>query len=483
MKLSKILSANLTIDPEISDIVYDSRKAKKDTLFVALKGFATDGHKYIKNAYEQGCRAFLVSDDVKLNDDAVVIKTPDTRKKLSEISANFFSHPSEKLKIIGVTGTKGKTTFCSMMYEILKNSPHKVGLIGSLGVFYGKIYKETDNTTPESYEIQKNLSEMVDAGVEYVVIESSSLGLKRHRLDDVKFEYGVFTNLGREHIGGTDHEDFEDYINSKALLFKKSKNAVVYRDDKFAERITSGCKGNKLYYGESEDCDLILKSHKDILRKGFIGCEFEVSDKKQEEKFTLSMPGKYNALNATGAILLSRKLGISDEIIKRALKNLKVDGRTELMYSDNGINIVVDFAHEGMSMENVLKTLKTMTDGRLISLFGSVGGHAFDRRSQMGEASGKYADLSIITDDDSGNESAEEIAKEIAKSVEKVGGKYIIEADREKAIDLAVSILKSGDVLVLCGKGNETIMKTAGKIIPYNEKKVLEKVLYKYNFL
>lgn len=481
MKLSKIIEKEVKEDQEITNIVYDSRKAKKGTLFVALKGFLNDGHKYVNDAYNQGCRAFLVSDDVELSDDAVVIKAENTRRELSRISANFFSHPSRSMKVIGVTGTKGKTTFCKMMYDILKNSSYKVGLIGSLGVFYNDCFERTVNTTPESFEIQRVLSDMNKSGIEYVVIEVSSLGLKRNRVDDVDFEYGVFTNLGREHIGGTDHPDFEDYLKSKAKLFLKSKNAVIYMDDKYADVVTKGCQGKKLYYGEKDGADLVLDSCDNFVSKEFFGSKFTVFDNEKSETFELSMLGKFNALNATGAVLLSRTLGVSDDILKSTLKNISVSGRCELLYSKNDIRIIMDFAHEGMSMENLLKTLRTITKGKLTAVYGSVGDHAYNRRSQLGTAAGKYSDLSVITTDDPGFESPSKIAEEIAQSVNKVGGKYIVEIDREKAIDKAVSMLEPGDVLALCAKCDEPYMKILGENIPYSERESLNKALEKYN--
>lgn len=484
MKLSQILcgvetSGNFDPNTQIDDIVYNSRKAKPGTVFVCLCGAKSDGHGFAKSAYENGCRTFLCQKEVTLPQDAQVIYCADTRAALAVLSCNFFRHPSKEISVIGITGTKGKTTTAHIVRHVLDEAGIKCGIIGTVGAGYGDVKLATVNTTPESYELQKMFRLMADAGCKAAAIEVSSLGLKFHRTDGTHFALGVFTNLYPDHIGPNEHDSFEEYAYWKKQLFCHCEKAVINIDDEFSKDVIAACKCPVVTYGRDERADYVLKDTKKVKSGHVLGVDFTVSHQGKDRKFMISMPGEINAHNALIAIAAADMLGIGEEKIRHALSCVHVKGRGEIVETGCDFSILIDYAHNGVSLESIVQTVKAYDHNRIIALYGSVGGRTQIRRRELGLVSGAMCDLSILTADDPEDEPVENICKEIAKSVEEAGGKYVIIPDRAKAIEYAVLNAQKGDIIILAGKGHEEFMKVHGEKLPFSEKEAIFAALKK----
>ena len=485
MLLSEIFeNVNYTCDDfkdmDILDIVYSSKNAKPDTLFVALCGAFSDGHDYAESAYLLGTRVFLLSKKVSLPSDAMCIYVENTRKTLSEISANFFSHPDKELDVIGVTGTKGKTTVTHMLSTCLNMCGIKSGVIGTVGAYYDGKYVPTVNTTPESYEIHKLLRLMADAGCKTACIEVSSIGLKNHRVDTIDFSTAVFTNLSPDHIGGAEHDSFEEYSYWKKQLFKKCKKAIFNKDDLFSEEIIKEITVPYTCFSINENSELTAENIKNLRSDGFFGVGFayETGDGAFDAK--IAMPGFYSVYNALAAIAVCKEYGVPDEKIAFALEKARVRGRNELIDTNTDYTVIIDYAHNGQSFNSVIDTVKEYPHNRIICVFGSVGDRAQLRRQEMGLVCGKKADISIITTDDPGYEDPKAIAEEIASFVKKEGGEYEIIVDREEAVHYALSIAEKDDIVLILGKGHETAQKIKGEKVYYSDHDAV-KSFYKGN--
>ncbi len=482
MKLSEVLkgvsySCENFKDSEICDLAYDSRKTGEGIAFVCLVGFSTDGHRYAESAYEKGSRVFVCQNDVELPGDATVIKVEDTRKALALMSCNFFCHPSKELALIGITGTKGKTTSAHIVKFVLESGGIKTGIIGTVGASYGDVVLPTVNTTPESYELQKMLRLMVNGGCKACVMEVSSLGLKFHRTDGLHFYCGVFTNLYPDHIGTNEHESFEEYAFWKTKLFPMCQKAIVNLDDAFSENVMSNCKGEVTTYGYSRKADYVLGDYEKIKEGNILGVKFDVMSKKGQRNFTVALPGEINAGNSLIAIALGDMFGVSDEKIAKGLKAVFVKGRCELVRADEDVTVIIDYAHNGVSLKSIIETAREYEHNRIITLFGSVGGRTECRREELGSVSGALSDFTVITSDDPNFEDPKKICEEIALYCEKAGGKgkYVIIPEREKAVNHAIKISQKGDIVILAGKGHEEYMKIKGENVPFSEKKEVMK--------
>ena len=484
MLLSKLLSGVSCTCPDfadvdVADIVYDSRKAAPGTLFVALCGAFSDGHDYAEGAYLRGARAFLVQKDVALPSDAVVVKTDDTRAVLAVISGTFFGHPDRELAVIGVTGTKGKTTVTHMMRSCLDGCGIKSGVIGTVGAYYGDTFIPTVNTTPESYETQKILREMADAGCKVACMEVSSLGLKSHRVDGIRFHTAVFTNLSPDHIGGAEHDSFEEYAYWKKQLFHGCGRALLNADDPFSQEIVKelNCPYETFSMGEEADF-----SADDVVRlrgDNFFGVGFTCHTKDGSFAVKSAMPGLFSVYNALAAFGVCVNLGAGPEQAAAALATAKVRGRNECVEVPADYDVIIDYAHNGQSFHSVIDTFAEYDHNRIITVFGSVGDRAQLRRREMGEVSGRKADLSVITTDDPGFEDPQAIAEEIAAAVEKAGGQYKIIVDREQAVAYALSEAKKGDIVLILGKGHETYQKVCGEKVYYSDHEAVAKFFEK----
>ena len=468
------------LNTEITDIVYDSRKACAGSIFVAIKGETLDGHKFIQGARDKGCRVFLGTDDIEIPEDAIYIKVKNARCALSRMSANFFAHPSKELTVIGVTGTKGKTTITTSIAQVLHANGLSTGIIGTNGARYAGITEDTSNTTPESYELHRILRNMVNKGVKCVCIEVSSGGLMMHRVDDVNFALALFTNISPDNIGPKEHPTFDDYLNCKLRLFTLAKHGIVNFDDSYADTIKSYAKNHSCEIigfsidksAEDSDARYFAESVKYHDKLASFGSDFICRDKSDNSTFpyTINVPGKFSIYNALAVIGACHFMGLSNEEIAKAVPNIKVDGRVEVLDIMPGSTIILDYAHNKTSLENILTSLRAYNPSRLLCLFGSVGGRTKLRRKQLGEVASKLCDFCIITSEDPRDEDPMTIINDIAACFDESSCDYIKEVNRAKAVQTAVDMLKPGDVLVLAGKGTETYMYVGGKKIAYDEK-------------
>ena len=480
MKLSRLLEA-LSLpescdDLEITDIVYDSRKTCPGCAFVCMRGANSDGHKYAAAAAAAGASVIFAEEPVDAPS-AQVILVEDTRKALALLSAAFFGNPAQgDITVIGVTGTKGKTTTAYMIHSILESAGHKCGVIGTIGVLIGQDLIPTDNTTPMSYDVQKYLRQMADQGCQYCVMEASSIGLKDLRVYGFPFEVGVFTNFSEDHIGGVEHKDMKEYLESKAKLFSMCRVGVLNADDPSTEGVLQGHTCQVKTYGFDHPADLRGANCRHLNRPGFLGIAFEVSG---EENFTteVDIPGRFNAYNALAAMGACHELGISVEAMKQGLSTVKVKGRVEPVPVPGNYTLLLDYAHNAVSMENILTTLREYEPKRLICLFGAGGNRPKVRRYEMGEVSGKLADLSVITADNSRFEDVLDIIADIKTGMAKTDGKFIEIPDRREAIRWCLDNAQDGDIIVLAGKGHEDYQEIKGKKYPFDERVVIRELL------
>ncbi len=461
-------------DTEIEDIVYSSRNAGEGKIFVALVGAFSDGHSYCDSAYLLGSRVFLVSKNVELPSDALVITVSNTRAVLSQISANFFSHPDKEIDVIGVTGTKGKTTVTHMLAACLNECGIKSGVIGTVGAYFDGVHIPTVNTTPESYEIHRILRTMADNGCKACCIEVSSIGLKNNRVDDVDFKVGVFTNLSPDHIGGAEHDSFEEYSYWKKQLFKKCRTAVFNKDDEFSSEIIKEIDIPFTQISVMGEADISASDIKNIRTDKFFGVGFRCETPDGAFDAKIAMPGFFSVYNALSAVAVCKYYNADSEKIAAALEKARVKGRNELMDVPADFAVIIDYAHNGTSFNSVIDTVKEFPHGRIITVFGSVGDRAQLRRQEMGVVSGKKADLSVITSDDPGMEDPVQIAQEIASFVENAGGKYVIIPDRKEAVHYALSEASRGDIVLLLGKGHETVQKIKSEKVHYSDHESVE---------
>ncbi|MDR1241090.1 MAG: UDP-N-acetylmuramoyl-L-alanyl-D-glutamate--2,6-diaminopimelate ligase [Oscillospiraceae bacterium] len=476
MKLGKILRGteilynSCSLKTEISDIVYDSRKIIKDCIFVCLNGFNSNGHEFAKKALEKGAKAILSEEKMNLLN---LILVKNTRASLAVISANFFGHPAEKINTIAITGTKGKTTTAYLISGILNAAGQKTASIGTLGFIIGSEILKTENTTPESYEIQKFLKKSIDNGFKNIVIEASSIGLKSHRLDNINFDYAIFTNFSSDHIGKNEHENIEDYFKSKLILFGRSKFVFLNNDDKRTEFIMKKCSCSFKTFGFKEEADFCAKDFKLVSNSKMIGSEFVLN----KIKFSVSIPGKFSVYNALAAICVCREMGVSEEKIKEAITGLHPKGRAEIISSQNGYSIIIDYAHNALSMKNILTALREYRPKRLVALFGAGGERSKERRFEVGKISGELSDLTIITEDNSRMESVFEIIKDIESGMLHTKGKYKVIPNRKEAIRWCIINAREGDVILLAGKGHEDYQEINGVKYHFDEREVVKEIM------
>lgn len=482
MKLNVILNSidyeivKGNIDVNVSDICYDSRKVKEGSLFVCLVGSSSDGHDYIEMAINNGASVIVVEKDIVIDSDITVIKVSNTRRILSRLAINYYGNPSSDLIMIGITGTKGKTTTASMIKNILEEDGKSVGLIGTLGVIFNDKYYGTVNTTPESLDIQKYLREMVNDGVKYVVMEVSSQALKVGRVDGMEFDYGVFTNLTQDHIGEDEHPNMEDYIYCKSMLFNMCKVGVFNIDDSHYNDMIEKCTCTVNTFGHNSESNLIIDSVKLLRKSNFLGIEVSTNG-VINDKFLINTPGEFSAYNGVCSILVTYLMGCSIDSIKNALAKVAVKGRMEIVPVSDSYSVIIDYAHNGISIKSVLETMRAYNPKRIVSLFGCGGNRSKDRRYDMGEISGNLADFTIVTEDNSRFEDVEDIMKDIEIGLSKTNGKYIKIADRTEAIKYALDNAMDGDIILLLGKGHETYQDKEGIRVHYDEREVIAELI------
>lgn len=483
VKLTKVLEdvtfttntdSNSFNDIEIVDIAYSSLKCQKGYMFVAIEGETVDGHKYVFDAYSRGARVFVLQHDMEMAQDAIKIIVEDSRIALSKMSANYFGNPSKSLKIIGVTGTKGKTTITNYISEVLNKAGINTGVVGTNGTFYNNVSETTVNTTPESYELHRIFRKMLDSGVKCVSMEVSSGGLQRYRVEDVDFDVAIFTNLSPDHIGPKEHPTFQNYLECKAKLFTLAKHGIINIDDEHAQEIMDIATCDIETFGIKKEADIKATNIQYSKEVASLGVNFVCKTQNTEGNYYICSPGMFSIYNALAVIAVCKYLGVKKEITREALTEAKVCGRVEVLSVLPYATIIIDYAHNGVSLENILKTLEHYDHKRLICLFGSVGGRTKIRRKELGDVASRECDLSILTSDNPDFEDPLEIIDDIAKSFEKNRSKYIVEPDRKKAVQLAVRMAREGDMIVLAGKGHETYQLIKGVKVPFCEKEIVK---------
>ena len=466
-----------TVDgKEIEALVYDSRKATPGCLFVCVKGAAFDGHTFASAVADVGAAAIVVEDDVDVRSDVTVIKVADTRVALAELSAAWFDHPANALSVIGITGTKGKTTTTYMIKSILENAGYKVGLIGTIEAVIGDTRIPAANTTPESYTIQSYFRQMVDAGITVCVMEVSSQGLKLHRVDGMTFEIGIFTNISPDHIGKNEHASFEEYLQCKSLLFQKCRKGIVNADDEHAADILRGHTCEVETYGFAEAADYRASDMNFFNENGELGVKYSVRGKVDLD-VTIGMPGRFSVYNSLAAIAVCHHFHVEAGDVKTALRKAKVKGRIESYPVSKDYTVLIDYAHNAMSLESLLTTLREYEPGRLVTLFGCGGNRSKERRYEMGEVSGRLSDFTIITSDNPRYEDPDAIMADIETGMKKTDGKYVMIADRKEAAKYAIEHAQKGDCIILAGKGHEDYQEIKGRKYPMDERAILAEVM------
>ena len=486
MELKKILVGleNLKLkgdlELDIKGIDSNSKNIQEGYLFIAIKGFSVDGHKFIPSAIENGATAVMVEEGCDLKSlnipsNVTIVMTKDTREALAICSSNFYQNPSQKFKLIGVTGTKGKTTTTFMIKEILEKAGKNVGLIGTIATYInGKKLKDSDRTTPESLELQQLFSKMVEEKVEYVVMEVSSQSLKLHRVDGCDFDIVLFTNFSEDHISEKEHPDMQDYFNSKLKLFEMCKTGYVNADDLHGAKIPKMFKENDIKtYGIDNFANLTAK---DItITNSYVDFKVKITDRN--ERIKVGIPGRFSVYNSLAAISVAKKFGISPEVIKEALLEVRVPGRSELVNNKLELPIMIDYAHSPESLQNILQAVKSYTRGKVISVFGCGGDRDSTKRPIMGEISGRIADLTIITSDNPRTEDPEKIVKQIEEGIKKTKGNYKVIVDRTEAIKEAIKVATKRDIIVLAGKGHEPYQEINGVKHPYDERIIVNELI------
>ena len=465
-----------TLEGDISELVYDTRKVIKDAMFVCIVGTAFDSHEKAAEVAEAGAKVLIVSREVEVPETVTVVKVDDTRYALALISAAYFDYPANTLKVIGITGTKGKTTTTFMIKSILENAGYKVGLIGTIETIIGDKHIPANNTTPESYIVQEYFAEMLKAGCQVCVMEVSSQGLMMHRTAGIPFELGIFTNLAPDHIGPNEHASFEEYAECKGMLFKQCKVGIANADDENFEMVMKDHTCTLETIGFSEKADLRASNVNLVGRPGYLGVTFDLTG-LLNFPVEIDIPGKFSIYNSLVAIAVCRHFEIERENILEALKTAKAKGRIEQVKVSDDFMLLIDYAHNAMSLESLLSTLKEYHPQRLVCLFGCGGNRSKLRRYEMGEVSGKMADLTIVTSDNPRFEEPQDIIDDIKIGLAKTDGEYVEIIDRKEAIKYAIANGRPGDVIVLAGKGHEDYQEIKGVKYPMDERVLIEEVL------
>lgn len=474
MQLCKLLEGievsahNMGGETEVCDIAYDSRKVKKNSLFVAIKGEKSDGHAFINKALEQGASVIVGEEDLSLDN---YIRVKSSRKFLAEASKRFFDSASDKMKIVGITGTNGKTTVTYLIKQILEFKGYKCGLIGTNQILIGDEALDSERTTPESRDLHEIFKRMADCGTEYVVMEVSSHSLELDRVHGIEFEVGVFTNLTRDHLDF--HITMENYARAKAKLFKMCRHGVVNVDDEYAPYMLEG-RADLLTLSAKKDSLLRAEN----IELNARGVRFDANYKGERDSLLLGIPGKfsvYNALSACGAVL---SLGLSLSDCRKGLETCGgVKGRLEVVPTNTPYTVVIDYAHTPDGLEKIIDAVRGFARGRVITLFGCGGDRDNTKRPIMGQIAQSLSDIVIVTSDNPRTEEPSKIMEQIVKGM--TGDNFVQIENRREAIGYALEIAKEGDVVILAGKGHETYQIFKDGTIHFDEREVVREFLEK----
>ena len=498
---------NGRLEGDITDLVEDTRKVSEGCLFVCIKGANYDAHEHIDEIIKNGARAVVVEKNntayeqfIKdVSDKVAIVAVDNTRSALGIIAAEYYAHPADKLKVIGVTGTKGKTTTTYMVKSVLERAGFKVGLIGTIEIVYGKTQISSVNTTPDALVLQEHFAKMVEAGVNVCVMEVSSQALLLNRVDGFTFEMAIFTNISPDHIGPNEHDSFENYLECKAMLFSRCRYAIVNGDDEHADYIINSAKCEVLTYGFNEGNDLCAYNIQLINDKGLLGVKYKVKGALNID-VRVNMPGRFSVYNSLCAIAICNRLGVNINLTRAAIERAKVKGRIEMLKVPGEYTLMIDYAHNAMSLKALLQSLREYNPKRLVVLFGCGGNRAKGRRYTMGSVAARYADYSIITSDNPRDEEPELIIKDIlagfamglkgedAEDIDDLSedevNKLIQTIDRSRddfmeidnrieAIGYIMTNAKKGDLVVLAGKGHEDYQMIKGEKNHLDEREVV----------
>lgn len=464
------------LDTDITTLVYDSRKVEKGSVFVCISGSVRDAHEFIPDVVKKGAAVVVVEHEVPMDPAVTYVKVEDSRLALACMSAAYFGHPAEKLKTIGITGTKGKTTTTYMVKSILEAAGIRTGLIGTIESIIGEKRIPSANTTPESYRVQELFREMVDAGLEAVVMEVSSQALMLHRVSGFTFDIGVFTNLEPDHIGENEHKDFADYMHCKSLLFQQCRHGIFNGDSEHLQGILKGHTCSVETFGFGSGNDLIAQNVELKKEHGALGVFYHVGGELDFD-VEVNVPGSFSVYNSLTAIAICHHFGVPQNKIKEALLHVSVKGRIEIVPVTKRYTIMIDYAHNAMSLESLLTTLREYEPGRLVCLFGCGGNRAKSRRYEMGEVSSRLADLTVVTSDNPRREEPMDIINDILVGVHKANGEYVTIPDRKEAIAYCMKNAKDGDIVVLAGKGHEDYQEINGVKHHMDERELIAEII------
>lgn len=476
------------LDQEVKGLSFDNRTVKEGDVFVCIKGAYFDTHSKVAEIAKVHPAAIIVSSEwaeqnreVIDGSDADIVEVNDTRAAKAAVSAAYYGYPSEKMTVIGVTGSKGKTTATHMIAAALEKAGLKVGMVGTAGGYINGEMYHFGTTTPDSDKLQEFLAKMADEHCEYAVVEASSQGLKLHRTDMVDFDYGVFLNISEgDHISPTEHEDFDDYLSCKRKLLRSCKTAIVNADDPHIEEMLDGVTADVIKFGNASDgIDHKISDIREEVIDGDPFVSFELTD-SYDERLKIGMPGVFNVYNAVPAVIISKLEGIDSGAVLSALREIKVPGRLQMIYRSDDLSVVIDYAHNGISTRNLLKALRAYSPKRLVIVFGCGGDRDVSRRPEMGEAAGELADLSIITTEHNRFEEFSEILKGIMSGMEKTDGKYKVIENRKEAIRSAILDSEPGDLVTIVGIGNDGFQHDHGKNIPHDDISFAEDTVKEY---
>lgn len=472
-----------SVETKVSRLIYDSRKVRPQDVFVCISGTARDAHDFVTDVAKAGAAAVIVEKDVAdqlAGFDITIIQVENTRHALACMSADYFGNPAEKLTTIGITGTKGKTTTTYMVKSVLEKTGVKTGLIGTIETIIGDEHIPAANTTPESYIVQETFAKMAAAGCQCVVMEVSSQGLMLHRVSGFTFDYGIFTNLSEDHIGPAEHKDFQDYLNCKAMLFRQCRHGIVNADDPYVDQMIKNASCDIETFGLEKDADLKASDLDLFTKPGILGIRYQLSG-KVNMKVEVDIPGRFSVYNSLTAIAVCLHFTDDLSLIKDVLKDVQVKGRVEIVPVSDKFTIMIDYAHNAMSLESLLSSLREYHPRRLVTVFGCGGNRSKARRFEMGEVSSRMADFSIITSDNPRFEKPGEIINDILTGVQKADGAYRMIEDRTNAISYALEHAQEGDVIIVAGKGHEDYQEIEGIKHHFSDREVIEEQARRLN--
>ncbi len=468
-----ILYTRGNADIEIDGIAYDSRKVRKGYVFVCIDGMMADGHEFAEQALGYGAAALITQKPLTFEADVPVIMVRDSRSALAYVSDRFFGHMSGRFNLIGITGTKGKTTTCFMIKSILEAAGRRTGLIGTLGTRIGDRILYSERTTPESLDLQQLFSQMVEENVTDVIMEVSSQGLALHRVRYCEFDTGVFTNLSRDHISAAEHATMEEYLLAKCMLFKICRRGLVNLDSQYALKVIEEAECPVHTYSLDSDSDIKAVN----ISKMPHSVEFDIISPWYAGRLRVNIPGRFSVYNALAAAGVCGLLGIPREAVKTGLEKVQVPGRAESVDTGTDFSVIIDYAHTPDSLGNILETVRDYASGKVICVFGCGGDRDRTKRPLMGQISGILADYTVITSDNPRTEDPEAIISQIEEGIKMTAGKYVCITDRREAIRHALSEAAAGDVVILAGKGHETYQTFADKTIHFDEREVVRDIL------